>query len=572
MKLNKYIYSFLTGVMLLVSLLLYMAMMSFYLSGNSLYLEWEISAMSSVQYTMSMIFDWMSLCFLSSVCLISGCILKYSEYYMGGEKNYLRFVFILMVFVISMLFLIISPNMVSILLGWDGLGLSSYALVIFYQNESSCNAGMLTVLSNRIGDVAILMSIGYISYMGSYTFLFAENYSGFILFLVVLAALTKSAQIPFSAWLPAAMAAPTPVSALVHSSTLVTAGVYLLIRFSGVLMEAGFGIYILMVGVMTMFMAGLNANFEVDMKKVIALSTLSQLGLMMMTLGLGLVDLAFYHLIMHAMFKSSLFMCAGVIIHSSEGYQDSRMMSGLSVSSPLLCIMFCLTNMALAGFPFLSGFYSKDVILEMFYMVNENIFLVGLISLSTGMTVAYSLRVIYLSMNSISNMKSISYFGDIGVGLVKSMFLLFFMSLVLGYLFSWWLMENLSIILLGSLDKYFTLLMMFMGGLLISIYLGKMMFILSAGKIKYSVFMVLSYMWFLPFLSTKNLIQYFLGKGGTGFSLLDLGWLEYYGGQGGQGFFMNLSNLFQTSQRSVMISSYLMGFVLFIWLNLSYIH
>ena len=185
--------------------------------------------------------------------------------------------------------------------------------------------------------------------------------------------MTKRAQIPFSAWLPAAIAAPTPVSALVHSSTLVTAGVYLLIRFRAALAGTFTQTVLLLLAGLTIFMAGLGANFETDLKKIIALSTLRQLGVIMRILALGWADLAFFHLLAHALFKALLFICAGSIIHRAGDYQDIRMIGGLVNYIPLSVISINLANLALCGTPFLAGFYSKDLILEIafFRPLNE---------------------------------------------------------------------------------------------------------------------------------------------------------------------------------------------------------
>lgn len=187
--------------------------------------------------------------------------------------------------------------------------------------------------------------------------------------LVILAAITKRAQIPFSAWLPAAMAAPTPVSALVHSSTLVTAGVYLLIRFSEVI---GVNMFLMYVSVFTIILSGVGANFEIDLKKIIALSTLSQLGVIIITLSLGLVELTFFHLISHALFKSLLFLCAGAYIHRYGDIQDIRFLGGVGKIFPLTSFLFIGCSLSLCGFPFLSGFYSKDLILESYFIGSIN--------------------------------------------------------------------------------------------------------------------------------------------------------------------------------------------------------
>lgn len=188
---------------------------------------------------------------------------------------------------------------------------------------------------------------------------------------VILAGLTKRAQLPFSAWLPAAIAAPTPVSALVHSSTLVTAGVYILIRFSELIRELQMTV-LLFVASLTMFMASLGANLEFDLKKIIALSTLSQLGLIMAVLAIGRADLAFFHLVIHALFKALLFICAGSIIHSCGGYQDIRIIGSLVRFMPLRTSLLYLANLAIIGAPFLAGFYSKDLALEVFFSRNLN--------------------------------------------------------------------------------------------------------------------------------------------------------------------------------------------------------
>ena len=194
--------------------------------------------------------------------------------------------------------------------------------MIYYQNEKSANAGILTALSNCIGYVAILLAIILLASRGGWNFYFyTELFNniegcGIVGALVVLAAITKRAQIPFSAWLPAAMAAPTPVSALVQSSTLVTAGVYLLVRFRTAIEVSITQTVLLLLSRLTIFIAGLGANFEYDLKKIIALSTLRQLGVIIRILSLGNANLAFFHLLRHALFKALLFICAGVVIHN----------------------------------------------------------------------------------------------------------------------------------------------------------------------------------------------------------------------------------------------------------------
>lgn len=213
---------------------------------------------------------------------------------------------------------------------------------------------------------------------------------------IILAAITKRAQIPFSSWLPAAIAAPTPVSSLVHSSTLVTAGVYLLIRFSPSV-EFWMALVMIFISTITMFIAGLGANFEFDLKKVIALSTLRQLGLIIGILFLGESTLAFFHLLTHALFKALLFICAGSVIHNLFNCQDIRFMGRLIFRMPLTCLYFNICNMSLCGIPFLSGFYSKDLIVEVMSMGYLNLYIYFVFYVSIGLTVSYTVRLIYYS-------------------------------------------------------------------------------------------------------------------------------------------------------------------------------
>lgn len=255
-----------------------------------------------------------------------------------------------------------------------------------------------------------------------------------LVILVILAGATKRAQIPFSAWLPAAIAAPTPVSALVHSSTLVTAGVYLLIRFSSIINNSGLRFIILVVSAITLVIAGLRAMFERDLKKVVALSTLRQLGVIIIILGAGIRELAFFHLITHAIFKSTLFMCVGFIIHRVGRFQDRRVIGGFRLRRPSLGILLSSTNLALCGFPFLAGFYSKDRVLEYIFIRRVNIFVVIIAIVGTGLTVRYRFRVLYLRSSKTRVVSSVRGVIDINSLVVKRVVGLFVARLVSGFL------------------------------------------------------------------------------------------------------------------------------------------
>nr|AGX31594.1 NADH dehydrogenase subunit 5 [Notochthamalus scabrosus] len=530
----------------------------------SIYFTWSIFSWGGSDVHMLFLFDWVSFMFLSFVLFISGSVFFYSGEYMEGELNMSRFIFLLAGFVGSMGLLIFSPNLISILLGWDGLGLVSYCLVIFYQNYKSLNAGTLTVLSNRVGDVLILLAIVWMMNFGDWSFVAWMGNSGSLILvslLIIMASLTKSAQIPFSAWLPAAMAAPTPVSSLVHSSTLVTAGIYLVIRL-GWVYDFWLNEFLMVLSVLTMFMAGLGACFEFDLKKIIALSTLSQLGLMMYSLSLGMVKVALFHLLMHALFKALLFMSAGCIIHGYKGWQDIRMMGNIMISLPFMSSCFVVSNLALSGMPFLAGFYSKDLILELSLMQELNFMSLAMLFISTGLTVAYTFRLVYYVVRRDYVMGGSSNISDgWGVMLQSCMGLVSF-SVFFGAMISWLVMDVSAIILPGYL-KNLTLMVCFLG-LLSGYFMSHSSYISSKSYFSSSVWLAGS-MWFLPYLSSQPTVFYPLSKGSEIMNLGDMGWLELSGGQGASSYLNSLSLSMQNLGMGNMKS-----FILLIWILLVY--
>nr|YP_009171520.1 NADH dehydrogenase subunit 5 [Pseudothericles compressifrons]AJW76363.1 NADH dehydrogenase subunit 5 [Pseudothericles compressifrons] len=536
------------------------------------FVELELITLNSSSFVMTLLFDWMSLLFMSFVLFISSLVIYYSTDYMSGESNLNRFIILVLMFVLSMMFLIISPNLVSILLGWDGLGLVSYCLVIYYQNYKSYNAGMLTVMSNRIGDVAILLSIAWMLNHGGWNYIYYYDFfnSSFemhvIMMLIILAAMTSSAQIPFSSWLPAAMAAPTPVSALVHSSTLVTAGVYLMIRFNPILVSSGFSIFLLIIGCLTMFMAGLGANYEYDLKKIIALSTLSQLGLMMSILSMGFYKLAFFHLLTHALFKALLFMCAGSYIHVLKDFQDIRYMGLLVNYMPFTSICFNVSSLCLCGMPFLSGFYSKDLILEMVGMSWVNILIFFLYFFSTGLTAMYSFRLFYYSMTSNYNYLSSYSFHDDSFYMNSGMLLLMVAAVFGGSMLGWLVFPYPYVVILPIYLKLMTMIVVMVG-----LYFGYYVFSsLNMNSNNISLYLISSFlgsMWFMPFLSTSFLSFFPLKLGYYSSSIMDYGWLEMMGGQGLYNlfiYFLNyMQNMFDSNFKIYLLSFVMWMFVLF---------
>nr|ARH54046.1 NADH dehydrogenase subunit 5 [Abax parallelus] len=521
----------------MISVSLFFLSLKFLLLDYTIFIEYELLSLNSSSIVMGVLFDWMSLMFMSFVLFISCMVIFYSEQYMEGDLNINRFIILVLMFVFSMMLLIISPNLISILLGWDGLGLVSYCLVIYYQNIKSYNAGMITALMNRVGDVMLLIAISWMLNYGSWNYIFymdfmkTDFYMQVIGLLIMVAAMTKSAQIPFSSWLPAAMAAPTPVSALVHSSTLVTAGIYLLIRFNMILNE-NLKLFLLLIATLTMFMAGLGANFEFDLKKIIALSTLSQLGLMMSILSLGNYKLAFFHLLTHALFKALLFMCAGAIIHNLKGIQDIRFMGNLMIHMPLTCICMNISNLALCGMPFLAGFYSKDLILEIVCMDYMNIFIFMLFFMSTGLTVCYSFRLCYYSITGDFNFYAFHSLNDEGWIMLKSMMFMLVFVIFMGSMLSWLIFPTPIMICLPIELKTLALLVSVIGAWL-GYELSKFSFSWLSNSLKfykYSYFF--GCMWFMPNISTFSMNYIPLVMSYSLYKNFDQGWNEYFGGQG----------------------------------------
>nr|UZT26993.1 NADH dehydrogenase subunit 5 [Euwallacea similis] len=553
-------------ILLSFSGILFMFSLVFSFWGFNLLFEFNLFYLLQSSVDVVLWVDWMTCLFMSFVLYISGLIFSYSKEYMLGDIFLKRFIFLMIMFVLSMMMLIVSMNLVAILVGWDGLGLVSYVLVIYYQNVKSFNAGMLTALSNRIGDAAILMGIALMSgSVGSWNFLFfnSEEFEmKLVAILLILASMTKSAQIPFSSWLPAAMAAPTPVSSLVHSSTLVTAGVYLLIRVDSLLSPKMLDV-LLFLALFTMFMAGLSANFEWDLKKIIALSTLSQLGLMISILCLGGSSLAFFHLLTHALFKALLFMCAGVIIHNLGDVQDIRFMGGQVYFLPFTCMCMSISNFALCGLPFMAGFYSKDLIAEVLSMSVSGWLVYIIFYVSIGLTVSYTVRLSYYIFFGDYNVAAFNCLGEKNNKIMNKMMLgLIFFVVFMGSLFSWSFILDPYFIILPVGMKVMTCLLILTGGICGKEIFNMKYFYKSGKNSSYYFLMFVSGMWNMPVLSTLGICGSFLFMGKKFYKEFDHGWLEYYGKNGLSSFLFWLSLNFQIFSLNH-IKTYFLIFVFF---------
>nr|YP_010546384.1 NADH dehydrogenase subunit 5 [Nerita ocellata]UYI29900.1 NADH dehydrogenase subunit 5 [Nerita ocellata] len=502
------------------------------LSNKIILLEWEILSNSSYSITFPLILDPISVSFSCVVCLISACVMFFTSSYMSADPFLTRFVWLVMLFVLSMNILVFVPSIISLLLGWDGLGIVSFALVIYYQNMKSLAAGMVTALANRIGDVLLLVSIAICANEANWNMMLIWENSMFpwLCLCIMVGAMTKSAQIPFSAWLPAAMAAPTPVSALVHSSTLVTAGIFILIRFYYLLAAWPlFNFLALFIGTITLLMAGIGANHEHDLKKIIALSTLSQLGVMMLSLGLGAWNLTLFHLYTHALFKALLFLCAGAIIHNNSNVQDIRSFGALAPQMPLTITCLNIANLALCGAPFLSGFYSKDLILETCLYNPTNCIALTLIFLATGMTAAYSIRLSLVTLWQESSNLPFTQNSDEDWVVTTPIIILTLAAITGGLILQTMFFYFNESIYLPLTHKLLTISVT-LAGAWIALNIWKLKITNNPnGSLMNSFF---STMWFLSMITTQpNMIKPFMWAK-TMTKSIDQGWLEVLGGKG----------------------------------------
>ncbi|MBA4177450.1 MAG: NADH-quinone oxidoreductase subunit L [Leptothrix sp. (in: Bacteria)] len=345
----------------------------------------------------------------------------YSVGYMAHDKSFGRFFAYLNLFLFFMLLLVLGRSLLVLFVGWEGVGLASYLLIGFWFDDlANSRAGKKAFVVNRIGDAGFLLGM-FLLFQGLGTldmdrinavYAFSGNAAppvaaslvGLMLFI---GATGKSAQIPLHVWLPDAMAGPTPVSALIHAATMVTAGVYLVARMSGVYMQAPeASAVIAVVGVATAFFAATIALVQTDIKKVLAYSTVSQLGFMFLALGVGAYGVAIFHVVTHAFFKACLFLGAGSVIHALGGEQDVRKMGGLARHIPLTFITFAVATVAIAGLPPLAGFFSKDEILWFVFSSTRggHWLLWAVASLTALMTAFYMFRLLWLTFLGPSRM------------------------------------------------------------------------------------------------------------------------------------------------------------------------
>ena len=404
------------------------------------YMYWSICLLRDTQYTTvgcwiqsglflvnwGFIFDQISVPMLWMVSIISGGVHLYSIGYMLRDPSVIRFISYLSLFTFFMFILVTADNFIQLFLGWEGIGLCSYLLISFWNTRvQASKASLKALIINRVGDFGFIVGVALIfyffrsvdfsiifiltPYFSEYTYSFYNynlNCINSICFFLFIGSMGKSAQIGLHTWLPDAMEGPTPVSALIHAATLVTAGVFLIIRASP-LFEFGSNIlfFISIIGGFTSFISATIAIAQYDIKKTIAYSTCSQLGYMIFVIGVSSYHASMFHLINHAFFKALLFLSAGSVIHSLSNDQDIRKYGLLLKLIPFTYSSMLIGFIALAGLPYLAGFYSKDFILELVFSNYsiQGFFLYWLGTLSAGLTAFYSFRIVFNTFLGLNN-------------------------------------------------------------------------------------------------------------------------------------------------------------------------
>lgn len=406
-----------------------------------------------------LLFDGLTSCMLIVVLFVSLLVHIFSVNYMYNDPHLNRFMTYLTLFTFFMLILVTADNFIQMFVGWEGVGLASYLLINFWYTRLQANKSAIkAIILNRIGDFGLVLGIAtifftfkgvdyftvfsladYFTENNIYFFGISINVITLITLFLFVGAVGKSAQLGLHVWLPDAMEGPTPVSALIHAATMVTAGVFLLIRCSPLIEFSSYGLFVItVVGSLTAFFAATTGLVQNDIKRIIAYSTCSQLGYMVFACGISSYSVSFFHLANHAFFKALLFLSAGAVIHALNDEQDIRKMGGLVKVLPFVYVMILIGSLSLMGFPFLTGFYSKDVILELAYSgyYTSATFAYWLGVISAFFTAFYSFRLIFFVFLTRTNTykKYIENIHESDIIIIIPLFLLSLGSIFIGYL------------------------------------------------------------------------------------------------------------------------------------------
>jgi NADH-ubiquinone oxidoreductase chain 5 len=525
-------------------------------------------------------FDSLTVSMLLPVLIVSSLVHIYSISYMSHDPHNQRFFSYLSLFTFMMIILVTGNNYLLMFVGWEGVGICSYLLVNFWFTRIAANQSSISAfLTNRVGDCfltigifAILWSFGNIEYNLVFSLVpyYNENIITIIGICLLIGATAKSSQIGLHIWLPQAMEGPTPVSALIHAATMVTAGVYLLMRSSPLIEYSSTVLVIcLWLGAITTIFSSLIGLFQQDIKKVIAYSTMSQLGMMVIGIGLSCYNVALFHLINHAFYKALLFLGAGAVIHSVSDNQDFRKYGGLIAFLPLTYSVMLIASLSLLAIPFMTGFYSKDFILEssygQFYLSSTIIYFIA--TIGAMFTTLYSAKVLYLTFLTKPNGPLINYKqiheGDLFINvplIILAIFSIFFGYLTkdifigLGTNFfsdnSLFIHPNHEIMLdtefavpiLFKLLPFILTVLLSIISIIFTEFFPKLLINFKFSKLGYNIFSFFNQRFFIELIYNKYIVEFIFKLGGQTTKILDKGSIELLGPYGLEKGLINLSN------------------------------